>query len=130
MNDSQNRAASLTKSAPRSSIAESHDVALLKAEQQPFALLEDDKHRIAAMAGATIAFSRADEATQALVEAALLPKGSKPPAWLDETGMKFIGILKEFADEWIKAQRTARAKKKKDQAKTRLNLRLVPGGVQ
>lgn len=130
MNDSQNSAASLTKNAPRSSIEEGPDVALLKAEQQPFALLEDSKHRIAAMAGATIAFSRADEATQALVEAVLLPKGSMPPKWLDKTGMKFIGILKEFADEWIKAQRKDRAKKKKDQARTRLNLRLVHGGVQ
>lgn len=105
--------------------AQSPEVVLLKAEQQPFALLEDDKHRIAAMAGATIAFSRADEATQALVEAVLLPKGSKPPAWADKTGMMFIGIMKEIADEWIKAQRKARTKK----AKARLNLRLVPGGA-
>lgn len=107
----------------------SPEVAMLKAEQQPFALIEDAERRISAMAGATIAFSRADEATQALVEAVLLPKGSKPPAWLDETGMKFIGILKEFADEWIKAQRKERAKKKNDQARARLNLRLVQGGV-
>lgn len=116
-------------SATNPASAQSTELALLKAEQQPFALIEDDQRRITAMAGATIAFSRADEATQALVEAVLLPKGSKPPAWLDETGMKFVGILKEFSGEWIKAQRKERAKKKKDQARARLNLRLVHGGA-
>ena len=101
-------------------------VALLKAEQQPAALIEDSERRVAVIAGATIAFYNADEATQALVEAVLLPKDSRPPAWADKTGMMFIGIMKEIADEWIKAQRKERTKK----AKARLNLRLVSEGVQ
>ncbi len=104
-------------------------VALLKAEQQPAALIEDSEHRVAAIAGATIAFYNADEATQALVEAVLLPKGSVPPAWLDRTGMMAIRIMKELADEWIRTQRKERTKKKKDQAVARLNLRLVSGGA-
>lgn len=99
---------------------------LLPAKDQPSALIEDEETRLRAIRYAGVAVWEADEVTVALVEAALLPKGSGPPPWLDDTGMKLIGLLKERADKYIQAQRKARTTKKNRLA--RKGLRLVHGG--
>lgn len=75
-----------------------------------------------------MAVFRADDETLALVEAVLLPKGSDPPPWLDDTGMKLIGLLKERADKYIQAQRKARAQAEK--SKARRGLKVVRGGLE
>ena len=99
---------------------------LLPAKDQPSALIEDEETRSRAIRYAGVEVWEADEVTVALVEAALLPKGSEPPPWLDDTGMKLIGLLKERADKYIQAQRKARAHVKK--SKERRGLKIVPGG--
>ena len=98
---------------------------LLPAKDQPSALIEDEETRLRAIRYAGVAVWEADEVTVALVEAALLPKGSGPPPWLDDTGMKLIGLLKERADKYIQAQRKARTTKKN--RLVRKGLRLVHG---
>lgn len=100
--------------------------ALTPAQCQPSALFEDEKDREWGRTCAGGFVWKADEGTVALVEAVLLPEGSAPPPWLDDTGMQFIGWLKEHADKYIQAQRKARAAKKSRPA--RKGLKLVQGG--
>ncbi|GAB1368491.1 hypothetical protein MASR1M42_10400 [Azonexus hydrophilus] len=66
----------------------------------------------------------ADEGTLAVIEAVLPPNGLELPPWLDDTGMKLIGLLKERADKYIQAQRKARTTKNR---LVRKGLRLVHG---
>lgn len=99
---------------------------LASAKDQPSVLIEDKEDREWAYMCAGLEIKRSDEGAAALVEAALLPKGSEPPPWLDDTGMKLIGLLKERADRYIKAQRKVRAQAEK--LKARKGLKIVPGG--
>jgi len=101
-------------------------LALLPAKDQPSALVEDEDARDRAIRNAGATVWDADEVTVAVVEAALLPDGSEPPPWLDDMGMKLIGLLKERAQKYIQAQRKARARAKK--AKGWRGLKVVNGG--
>lgn len=87
--------------------------ALLPAKDQPSALVEDEERRSWAIRYAGVTVWGANERTVAVVEAALLPDGSEPPPWLDDTGMKLIGLLKERAEKYIQIQRKARVRAKK-----------------
>ncbi|WP_025915589.1 hypothetical protein [Herminiimonas sp. CN] len=102
---------------------------LTPAKDQPSVLIEDEENRHWAKicAGAMVWNLETDDGTVALVEAALLPKGSAAPPWLDDTGMKLIRLLKERADEYIQAQRKTRAAKKSRPARN--GLKLVQGEV-
>lgn len=100
---------------------------LLEAKCQPSVLIEDDELRQRGMDGAATSVIRANDETLTLVEAVLLPNGSEPPPWLDDTGMKLIGLLKERADKYIQAQRKARAQAEK--TKARRGLKVVRGGL-
>lgn len=95
---------------------------LLPAKDQPSVLIEDEETRRRAIRYAGVAVWEADEGTMALAEAVLLPKDSDPPPWLDNMGMQFIGLLKERADRYIKAQRKARAATKSKPARKGLQL--------
>ena len=101
-------------------------LALLPAKDQPSALVEDEDARCRAIRNAGATVWDADEVTVAVVEAALLPDGSEPPPWLDDMGMKLIGLLKERAQKYIQAQRKARARAKK--ANDWRGLKVVNGG--
>lgn len=95
---------------------------LTPAKDQPSPLIEDEEESRRARRYAGVVVWESDEGTLAVVEAVLLPKGSELPPWLDETGMQFIGWLKERADKYIHAQRKTRAAKKNRPARNGLKL--------